>query len=114
MVLTAANQWQGHAKGTLTHVHASQEEKAGASMMTEEEQDEGQVSFRVYWAYFKSGSGLLSVLVLITLAAAEAMNQYQSVSAGLGEKNQVIARYGAHMHIMLRLTDDLCSGLHGT
>ena len=47
--------------------------------MSEEEQDEGQVSYKVYWAYFKSGSGLLSILILITLAAAEAMNQYQSV-----------------------------------
>ena len=58
-------------------------DKAGTTMMSEEEQDEGQVSYKVYWAYFKSGSGLLSILILITLAAAEAMNQYQSVGPKL-------------------------------
>ena len=47
--------------------------------MTEEEQDEGQVSLRVYWAYFSAGSGLLAIASLITLSAAEAMNQYQQV-----------------------------------
>ena len=48
-------------------------------MTTDEEQDEGQVSFRVYWAYFKAGSGLLAIAILIVLAAAEAMNQWQQV-----------------------------------
>lgn len=48
-------------------------------MTTDEEQDEGQVSFRVYWAYFKAGSGLLAVVILIVLSAAEAMNQWQQV-----------------------------------
>lgn len=72
--------------------------KAGASMMTEEEQDEGQVSFKVYWAYFKSGSGLLSILILILLSVAEAMNQYQSVRPGL-ERMQVALESLLHCSI---------------
>ena len=48
-------------------------------MTTDEEQDEGQVSFQVYWAYFKAGSGLLAIVILIVLSAAEAMNQWQQV-----------------------------------
>ena len=49
-------------------------------MTTDEEQDEGQVSFRVYWAYFKAGSGLLAVVILIVLSAAEG---HESVAAGI-------------------------------
>ena len=49
-------------------------------MTADEEQDEGSVSFRVYWAYFRAGSGVLAVAILVTLAAAEAMSQYQQVS----------------------------------
>jgi ascorbate-specific PTS system EIIC-type component UlaA len=33
----------------------------------------------VYWAYFKAGSGLLAIAILIVLSAAEAMNQWQQV-----------------------------------
>ena len=54
-------------------------EKAGATMTADEEQDEGSVSFRVYWAYFKAGSGVLAIAILAMLAAAEAMSQYQQV-----------------------------------
>ena len=63
-------------------------------MISEEEQDEGQVSFTVYWAYFKSGSGLLSILILIVLSAAEAMNQYQSVSPKPGKNADCPGSYG--------------------
>ena len=48
-------------------------------MTADEEQDEGSVSFRVYWAYFRAGSGALAVVILAMLAAAEAMSQYQQV-----------------------------------
>ena len=48
-------------------------------MTADEEQDEGSVSFRVYWAYFRAGSGVLAVAILAMLAAAEAMSQYQQV-----------------------------------
>ena len=48
-------------------------------MTADEEQDEGSVSFRVYWAYFRAGSGVLAMAILAMLAAAEAMSQYQQV-----------------------------------
>ena len=48
-------------------------------MTADEEQDEGSVSFGVYWAYFRAGSGVLAVAILAMLAAAEAMSQYQQV-----------------------------------
>lgn len=48
-------------------------------MTADEEQGEGSVSFRVYWAYFRAGSGVLAVAILAILAAAEAMSQYQQV-----------------------------------
>ncbi len=95
---------------------APEGDKAGATMMSEEEQDEGQVSFKVYWAYFKSGSGLLSVLILIVLSAAEAMNQYQSVSPKAGtyaccpvtlEMNRAAFCYGTQQ-VLPWLAESMC------
>ena len=61
-------------------------------MTTDEEQDEGQVSFRVYWAYFKAGSGLLAIAILIILAAAEGMSQWQQVSTACFAHTLLLAR----------------------
>ena len=61
-------------------------------MTTDEEQDEGQVSFRVYWAYFKAGSGLLAIAILIVLAAAEAMSQWQQVDTPCCAHTLLLAR----------------------
>ena len=47
--------------------------------MTEEERDEGKVSWRVYWAYARDGGVLLTALTVLAVCGGQAMSQLQQV-----------------------------------